>query len=58
MKAHPWISGTRVTFSVSNIFNSRQRVTDATGVTPISYQPDYQDPIGRTVRLSLRKLFF
>ena len=58
VKAHPWIRGTRVTFSVSNIFNSRQRVTDATGVTPISYQPDYQDPIGRTVRLSLRKLFF
>ena len=58
VKAHPWLRGARVTFSVSNIFNSRQRVTDATGVTPISYQPDYQDPIGRTVRLSLRKLFF
>ena len=58
LKAHPWLRGTRVTFSVSNLFNSRQRVTDATGVTPISYQPDYQDPIGRTVRLSLRKLFF
>ncbi len=58
IKAHPWLRGTRVTFSVNNLFNSRQRVTDATGVTPISYQPDYQDPIGRTVRLSIRKLFF
>ena len=50
--------GARVTLSVSNVFNSRQRVRDATGVTPISYQPDYLDSLGRTVRLSVRKLFF
>jgi len=33
-------------------------VRDANGVTPISYQPDYLDPTGRAVRLSIRKLFF
>ncbi len=58
VKAHPWVRGARVTLSVENIFNSRQQVRDATGVTPITYQPDYRDPLGRTVRLSLRKLFF
>ena len=58
VKAHPWVRGARVTFSVSNVFNSRQRVRDAAGVTPISYQPDYLDSLGRTVRLSFRKLFF
>ena len=58
VKTHPWARGTRVTFSISNLFDSRQRVTDATGATPISYQPDYLDPLGRTVRLSIRKLFF
>lgn len=58
VKAHPWVRGARVTLSVDNLFNSRQRVRDANGLTPISYQPDYIDALGRTVRLSLRKLFF
>ncbi|GAA0679500.1 hypothetical protein GCM10009102_35190 [Sphingomonas insulae] len=58
VKAHPWVRGARVTLSVDNVFNTRQQVRDATGVTPITYQPDYRDPLGRTVRLSLRKLFF
>jgi len=58
VKAHPWVRGARVTLSIDNVLNSRQRVRDATGLTPISYQPDYLDPLGRTVRLSLRKLFF
>ena len=58
VKAHPWVRGARVTLSVDNVFNARQQVRDATGVTPITYQPDYRDPLGRTVRLSLRKLFF
>lgn len=58
VKAHPWLRGMRVSLSVDNIFNTRQRVTDATGATPNNYQPDYLDPLGRTVRLSIRKLFF
>lgn len=58
VKAHPWVRGARVTLSVDNLFNTRQRVTDATGATPVSYQPDYLDPLGRTIRISLRKLFF
>lgn len=58
VKAHPWLRGTRITFAVTNLLNTRQRVTDATGATPIGYQPGYLDPLGRTVRVSIRKLFF
>jgi len=58
LKKHPWLRGTRVSLGVDNVFNSRQDVTDATGAVPNSYQPDYLDPLGRTVRLTVRKLFF
>ena len=58
LKAHPWLRGTRVSLSFDNLFNQRQRVTDANGTVPIGYQPGYLDPLGRTVRLSIRKLFF
>ncbi|MGE7206016.1 TonB-dependent receptor [Sphingomonas sp. NPDC019816] len=58
VRAHPWLRGTRVSLSFDNLFNQRQRVTDATGTVPIGYQPGYLDPLGRTVRLSVRKLFF
>ncbi len=58
LKKNPWAAGMRVTFGISNLFDSRQRVRDANGDTPISYQPDYLDPLGRTVKLSVRKVFF
>ncbi len=58
VKKYPWMRGMRVVVSVDNIFNERQRVTDATGATPISYQPAYLDPLGRAVRISIRKLMF
>jgi len=53
-----WARGLRISFSVENLFNSRQRVRDAFGNTPLSYQPAYLDPVGREVRLTIRKLFF
>lgn len=58
VKKYPWMRGMRVVVSVDNIFNERQRVTDETGATPISYQPAYLDPLGRAVRISIRKLMF
>jgi hypothetical protein len=58
VRKHPWIRGARITFAVDNIFDTRLRVRDATGATPLSYQPGYIDPVGRTVRISLRKMFF
>ncbi|WP_374944069.1 TonB-dependent receptor [Sphingomonas sp.] len=58
IKAHPWPRGVRVVLGVDNVANTRQRVTDATGTVPVNFQPGYVDALGRTVRLSVRKLFF
>jgi hypothetical protein len=57
IEQHPWLKGVRVSFSVANIFDQRQKVTDAAGATPLSFQPDYLDPLGRTWRIEVRKLF-
>lgn len=54
----PILRGVRVQLGVDNIFNARQKVTDGAGVVPFAYQAAFIDPIGRTVRLSVRKLFF
>ncbi len=48
----------RVSLSIDNLFDARQQVRDRLGTTPLSYQPGYLDPLGRSVRLSVRKLFF
>ena len=40
-------------------FNARSApVRDASGVTPLLYQSAYLDPTGRSVKVSLRKLFY
>lgn len=49
--------GFRISLSVENLFDSKQRVVDRTGTTPLGYQPYLLDPLGRTVSLSLRKVF-
>ena len=54
---HPWLKGTRLFVSVQNIFDTHLRVRDETGAVPLSYQPDYLDPLGRSVRIGFRKLF-
>ena len=55
---HRWLAGTRVTLSVTNLFDTYERVRDVTGATPISYQAAYLNPVGRQVKLTLRKLIF
>ena len=47
----------RLSLSVNNIFDARQRVTDGNGVVPLRYQPFLVDPIGRFVEIEFRKLF-
>jgi len=54
---HPWLRGVQVRLGVDNLFDAKQRVRTAAGLTPINYQPDLLDPLGRTVGLSIRKLF-
>jgi iron complex outermembrane receptor protein len=58
MRKHPWVRGLRLSLSVDNILDTHLRVRDATGVTPLSYQPYYIDPVGRSVRFTIRKMFF
>jgi hypothetical protein len=53
----PFLRGARVSVGVDNIFNQRREVRDATGMTPLRYQQDYLDPLGRTISISFRKLF-
>lgn len=53
-----WLRGMRATLAVDNLFDARQDVTTPQGTTPISYQPDLMDPVGRSVRFTVRKLFF
>jgi iron complex outermembrane recepter protein len=57
VEQQPWLKGVRVSFSVANIFDQRISVHDMTGATPINFQPAYLDPLGRTWRIELRKLF-
>lgn len=57
VKRVPFLRGARVQISVDNLFNQRRDVTDATGMTPLRYQPGYLDAQGRTVSISFRKLF-
>jgi len=58
LRANPFWRGARVSASIDNLFDAKQKVRAADGSTPITYQEDYLDPRGRTVRLSFRKVFF
>lgn len=55
---HPWFRGTRISLNVDNLFDARQRVTDQNGITPPAYAPNLMDPLGRVIRITLRKQFF
>ncbi len=53
----PFLEGSRVGVSLSNIFDARQRVVDSSGITPLSYQPFLVDPVGRSFEIEFRKMF-
>lgn len=57
VEKHDWLRGTQIFLGINNLFDSKQRVRDATGTTPFTYLPDRLDPQGRTIRLTIRKLF-
>ena len=54
---HPWLRGSSLRLEVNNIFDSKPRVRDSAGLVPINYQSDLLDPLGRTVKVTFRKLF-
>ena len=58
VRKHPWLRGTRISLAVNNLFDNRLEVRNAAGEVPIGYQPAYLDPLGRSVTVSVRKLFF
>lgn len=58
VRAVPFFRGSRLTLAVDNLFDQRLEVRDAAGLTPLGYQPDLLDPLGRSIRLSFRKLFY
>ena len=57
VKDVPFLKGARLSLKIDNLFDSRQRVTDAGGDVPLSYQPDYRDPKGRVIGIDFRKMF-
>ncbi|MES2860295.1 MAG: TonB-dependent receptor [Pseudomonadota bacterium] len=54
----PILRGARINFGVENLFDTRTEVTSSTGTVPLNYQPDFLDPQGRVLRISLRKILF
>ncbi len=54
----PFLRGARLSLSIDNLTNRKIDVRDRNGATPIGFQQDLLDPLGRTVTLSFRKLFF
>lgn len=55
-RRYPWARGSRLSVNVDNLFDEKQDVRDAQGVTPQAFQRDFLDPLGRTLRISLRKV--
>jgi len=51
------IDGLKISLDVRNLFNGYRRVTLDDGSVPAGYSRDEIDPLGRTVRLTLRKKF-
>ena len=56
MPERRWAKGLRITLAADNLFDSKRRVTNSSGTTPLGYQRYLLDPLGRTISLSLRKV--
>jgi hypothetical protein len=55
LRKQEWTSHTQLRLEFQNVTDAHQRVRDRNGRMPNRFQPDYLDPIGRTVKLTLRK---
>lgn len=56
-KGPDWAKGLRATVGITNLFDTKPKVTNANGPIPFTYQAHYLNPIGRTLSLTLRKAF-
>jgi iron complex outermembrane recepter protein len=52
-----WAQKMSLQLTVENLLNDRINVLDRNGATPNRFQNAYLDPLGRSIRLGLRKLF-
>lgn len=52
-----WTSNLRISLDIQNVLNGYRRVSVSHGDTPRGYTRDEIDPLGRTVRLNVRKQF-
>ncbi len=55
--ARPWTKRLSMQLTVENLLNDRIDVTDRTGAVPNRFQPAFIDPVGRSIRVGVRKLF-
>ncbi|MBW6530589.1 TonB-dependent receptor [Sphingomonas sp. RRHST34] len=55
--ARPWAKRLSLSFTIENLFDDRIAVRDGLGATPLRFQPGLIDPVGRSIRLGVRKLF-
>ncbi|HUD28663.1 MAG TPA: hypothetical protein VMQ93_07310 [Novosphingobium sp.] len=53
----PFLKGSRLSLVADNLLDSRQKVTNEDGVTPIAYQRAYRNPQGRVLGIDFRKMF-
>lgn len=56
-RAPQWLKGARATLAIDNLLNSRLKVRNEAGATPLNYQSAYFDPLGRSVTFGIRKIF-
>jgi len=56
LRKQQWTRHMQVKIEVENVTDAHVSVHDRNGRTPNRFQPDLIDPIGRTVKLTLRKL--
>ncbi len=57
IEAMPFLKGSRLRIGINNITDAIRDVRDAAGAVPLSDQPAYLDPQGRTIEVSFRKRF-
>ena len=55
LRKQEWTRHLQLKLDVENVTDAHQDVRDRNGRVPNRFQPDYLDPIGRTVKLTLRK---
>ncbi|HYI42971.1 MAG TPA: TonB-dependent receptor [Sphingomicrobium sp.] len=54
---YPALRGSSLRFEIDNVFDAKPKVRNSLGEVPFSYQPDLLEPLGRTFKISFRKLF-